>query len=176
MKKLNLLLTAVVLSCATLALAQTEKGVVMIGGTAGFDVQFEDSDNIVGLDVSPGFGIFVIDNLAVGADLTLQVVKSGDVTSTSVGLSPLARYYFGTGNTRIFIHGQFGYLTSKVDFGGGNDFTSSGGMVQVGPGVAFFLNKNVAIEGILAFTRYGGDYDYSDLGLRIGVQAYLSGE
>ncbi len=176
MKTLHFSLTMAALLCTTFAFSQTEKGNLLLGGTAGFDVQFEDPDNYISIDLSPELGFFVIDNLAVGAALSIQTSKAGDFKTSAIGISPFGRYYFGSGMTRIFVHGQVGYVTAKVDFGGGDDSTANGTLFHFGPGVSFFLNKHVAVEGILGYTKQGGDLDTSNFGIRFGVQAYLGGE
>jgi hypothetical protein len=176
MKTKSVFLAFAMLFSFTLAFAQTEKGNMLLGGTAGFDVQFEDPDNLITIDVSPTIGFFVADNLALGGALTLGTTKAGDFSLTNYGIAPFGRYYFGTGMTRIFIHGQFGFAGVKFDLGGDNEETSSGTALLIGPGVSFFLNKHVAIEGVLGYTKQFGDVDTSDLGLRFGVQAYFGGE
>lgn len=175
MNNLKFFLTIAALGCSILTFSQTEKGKMLIGGTAGFDIQFEDPDDVVSIDFSPGLGFFVIDNLAVGGALSVSYSKAGDFSATGFGISPFGRYYFGAGMTKIFLQAQGGYVTAKVDFGGGNDNTGKGYVLQGGPGVALFLNEFVAIEGMLAYTKTGGDFDTSDLGLRFGVQAYFGG-
>lgn len=175
MKTRNFLLTLATLLGATFTFAQTQKGNMLIGGTAAFDIQFEEPDNIVAIQVSPELGFFVADNLVVGGALSIGTTKIGDYSLTSYGIAPFGRYYFGTGMTRIFIHGQFGVAGLRYDYGGDKE-TSSSTALLVGPGVSFFLNKHVAIEGVLGYTKNFGDFDTSDLGLRIGVQAYLGGE
>ncbi len=175
MKTRNFILSFAMLSCATFTFAQTEKGNMLLGGTAGFNVQFEKPDNIVKIDISPELGFFVTNNLAFGGAINLGTTKSGDFSITTYGISPFGRYYFGTGMTRIFLHGQFGFAGATFDFGGDKESTT-GSALLVGPGVSFFLNKHVAIEGVLGYTKQFGDLDASDLGLRFGVQAYLGGE
>ncbi|MBI5914291.1 MAG: outer membrane beta-barrel protein [Bacteroidetes bacterium] len=176
MKTIKILLLNAALLCAFSTFAQTESGRVMLGGTAGFDVQFEDEHNIVSIDVQPQLGFFILDNLAVGSGLALVSLKQGDdFKSTAFGILPFGRYYFGSGNTRFFVQAHFGYTTAKTEFFG-EESTSSGTQIGGGPGVAFFLNNHVAIEGLLAYDIFGGDLDGENLGLRIGVQAYLGGE
>lgn len=175
MKTKHFLLTIATLLCATFTFAQTAKGGMLLGGSAGFDVQFEEPDNFVSVDLQPTLGFFVADNLAVGGSLVLGYGKIGDFSSTTFGLIPFGRYYLGEGNTRFFLQAQVGFQSTKTDSGFG-DSTASGPLFGAGPGVAIFLNQNVAIEGILAYNRYAGDYDISDLGLRFGVQAYFGGE
>ncbi len=174
MKTKNILLTLAVMFCAIFTNAQTNFGGILIGGSAGFDVQFEDPDNAVSMDLQPQLGFFLLNDLAIGANLTFATFKVGDLSSNTFAISPFARYYFGEGGVKIFIHAQAGYFTSKVDFGG-DESTNKGPIIQLGPGVAIFLNDHVALEGILAYNRMGGDFDTSQIGLRFGIQAYLGG-
>ena len=172
----NFVLTLALLLCATFTFAQTEAGKLMIGGNAGFDIQKQDDhDDIVSIDLNPMLGFFVIDNLAVGAALSVSSFKEGDeFTTTGLGIAPFGRYYIGPGGVKLFIHAQFGYITSKYD-DGTFEVKSKGTQLTIGPGLAFFLNDHVAIEALLGYDKFGGDFDGSNIGLRIGVQAYLGG-
>ena len=177
MKTKHFVLTIAMLLCATFTFAQTGAGRLMIGGDAGFNILKQDPHNIVTIDLNPMLGFFIIDNLPVGASLSFSSYKEGDdYSSTGFGIAPFARYYIGPGNVKLFVHAQFGYLTNKSDDPfGGDEFKVSGTQITVGPGLAFFLNDHVAIEALLAYDKFGGDFDGSDIGLRIGVQAYLGG-
>lgn len=176
MKTIKIILLNAALFCTFSTFAQTESGHLMLGGTAGFDIQFEDEHNVTSIDVQPQLGFFILNNLAVGAGLTLANQKQGDdFSSNSFGIMPFGRYYLGSGNTRIFLQAHFGYISAKTEFFG-DETTASGTQIGGGPGVAFFLNNHVAIEGLLAYDIFGGDLDGENLGLRIGVQAYLGGE
>ncbi len=175
MKALNLYLTLAALCCTTFLYSQTGFGHFLLGGTGGFDIRFEEPDNLISTDLSPELGFFVFNNFALGGALTVQSTKVGDLSSSAFGISPFARMYFGEGTARLFGHVQVGYITSRFDFGGDEE-TSNGTLIQVGPGVAFFLNKHVAVEGIFGYTRQGGDFDSSHFGIRFGVQAYLGGD
>ncbi|MBI5914292.1 MAG: outer membrane beta-barrel protein [Bacteroidetes bacterium] len=178
MKTTRILLLNTALLCAFSTFAQTEKGNILLGGTAGFDIEFERTANYVTIDAQPQIGFFVTDNLALGGSLLLQNAKRGDYfSSTSFGIAPFGRYYFGASTTKLFVQAQVGYITNKFESEiGGFDITSDGVYFGFGPGVTFFLNSRVAIEGVLAYTNYGGDFDHENFGLRIGVQVYLGGE
>jgi hypothetical protein len=171
MKTKSHFLTSVALFLATFVFAQTGQGGILLGGTASFDVP----DNITSIDVSPELGFFVIDNLALGGAISIGTAKAGDVSSSSFGIAPFARYYFGASTTKFFAHAQVGYITSKTEIFG-DDFTVKGSQISIGPGVAIFLNDHVAIEGILAYNKLGGDFDTDSIGFRFGVQAYLGGK
>lgn len=145
--------------------AQTGKGGVLLGGTASFQVQFTDPES-TNVDLSPQLGFFIANNLAIGGALNLNFSNS----YSSFGIAPFGRYYFeGEKSSRLFVQAQVGYFSTKF----GDDETISGTQIGFGPGVAFFLNDHVAIEGMLAYNIRGGDFSTNDLGLRFGVQAYL---
>jgi hypothetical protein len=174
MKTKLLFFSLVLVAFSSICFAQTTKGTMMLGGTAGFDVQFIDAaeTNPFTLDLQPQLGFFVADNIAVGGNIGLTYFKVSDVSTTSLAISPFGRYYLGSNNIKLFLHAQIGYLTGSTNFDG--DKTSSNGyQLQFGPGLAFFLNQHVAIEGLFAYDKWGGDFDASNIGLRLGVQAFL---
>ncbi len=175
MKKKSFFVAIAMLSFTALANAQTTKGSIMLGGTAGFDVQLVESSNVFNLDIQPQLGFFIADNLAVGGNIGIGFGKAGEISSTSFAVSPFGRYYLGSDKTRFFLHAQVGIIGNSTDFNG-DKISSNGYIVGLGPGVAFFLNDHVAIEGVLGYNKLGGDFDYSDIGFRFGVQAFLGGE
>lgn len=177
MKSKNFVLIITMLLCATFTFAQTGAGNLMLGGTAGFDVEMIDGsdDNLVTIELNPMLGFFIIDNLAVGATLQVSSAKQGDHKNTGFGIAPFGRYYIGPGGIKLFVHAQFGYASYKFE-DGGFELESKGSLLTIGPGLAFFLNDHVAIEALLAYDKGFGDLDgSSNIGLGIGVQAYLGG-
>lgn len=162
----------------TSSFAQTEEGSFLIGGTAGFNNQFEDGDDIFSFDLSPNVGLFVADDIALGANISVGYASFGEFNQTTLTLAPFGRIYIGASdNMKFLVEASGGYLYARV----GGDLINdpegvNGYIVSGGPGVAFFLNENVAIEGILGYTRVGGDFNTnSNLAFRFGVQAYLGG-
>ncbi|MFT5165655.1 MAG: opacity protein-like surface antigen [Saprospiraceae bacterium] len=174
MKNLQLVLTSLLLMIAHLSMAQLEKGTTMIGGTAGFDLQFEEGDNLFTLTLNPSIAVFTSNNLAIGSNLGLTYLKSGDFSTTFLNLLPFARYYFLGGNEKsvIFLEGKIGLALASFDNGGGSE-SESAFQYAFGPGVSFFLTDNVSIDAILAYNHIGGDFDQSSFGLNIGLQAFL---
>jgi hypothetical protein len=152
--------------------AQTDKGGVLLGGTAGFQVQFTDPESTTNVELSPQLGFFIDNNLAIGGALNLNFAKSGETNASTFGIAPFGRYYFEGEKSRLFVQAQVGYLSTKFDLFGDAE-TISGTQIGFGPGIAIFLNDHVAIEGILAYNILGGDFSTNHLGLRFGVQAYL---
>ena len=175
MKTLHVVFFTLSIFLSVSTFAQTEKGNFLLGGTVGFNAQFNDFNDIFYVAINPDFGYFLSDNLAAGASLNLGYTKIDNSSGTSFGFVPFGRYYFGnSANPVFFIQAQIGIVTSRID-NGFDSASSSGGVFGGGPGMAFFLTDQIAIEGALELVRYGGDLSYSDLGLRFGLQAYLGG-
>jgi len=183
-------------SCLAMgAYAQFEKGTMMIGGSFGADFTTNkskyDGNSVTNgkyVDVSfdPQFGIFVINNLAVGGGIGISTssYKEDDTDFKSVTheftIQPMVRYYLEPG---IFFQG-------KMMFGGAIDKDSENGETDkteyavngwsLSAGYAIFLNNIVAIEPQLG---YGGKgYRNKDtevksvdsgIFLRVGFQIYL---
>lgn len=177
MKKIQIVLTSLIIMTSHLAMAQLQKGNTLIGGTAGFDIQFsENDDNLFTLTLNPNLAGFITDNVAVGGNLGLTYQKSGEFSTTVLNLLPFARYYFSGSNDKqaIFLEGKVGLALFSVDFGGDSQ-SESALQYAFGSGIAFFLSDKVSIDAILAYNRIGGDFDQSGIGVNIGVQAYLFG-
>jgi outer membrane protein len=105
MKKVTflfLLLSALVISSVS---AQTSHGNMMVGGALSFSTTSYQGNSDLGnssTTFSPGFGYFVIDNLAVGANIGFSGSTNdtgGTKTErTSFSFGPFARYYKFTSN------------------------------------------------------------------------------
>lgn len=196
MRGMKTLVMVMVTSCLAIgAHAQFEKGTMMVGGSFGADFSTNKSKydgntytngKYVDVSFDPQFGIFVINNLAVGGGLgvSTSAYKEDDTNLKSVTneftVQPMARYYLDQG---VFFQG-------KLMFGGAKDKTTNNGNTNtteygvtgwsIAAGYAFFLNDVVAIEPQLG---YGGKgYRNKDtevktvdsgLFLRVGFQIYL---
>ncbi len=183
-------------SCVVIgANAQFEKGTMMVGGSFGADFTTNKSKydgnsytngKYVDVSFDPQFGIFVINNLAVGGGIGISTssFKEDDTDFKSVTheftIQPMARYYLQPG---IFFQGKlmFGGATDKDVENGDTDKTEyavNGWSLSVG--YPIFLNNVVAIEPQLG---YGGKgYRNKDtevrsvdsgIFLRVGFQIYL---
>lgn len=153
------------------AQAQTEKGDWLIGGR--LDLNTGENSTFIGF--SPGGGIFVINNLAVGGNIAINYQKSGDTKFTSFGVGPFARYYFGSSQVRPLLHGSVSYLSTKSVYPGFTS-TNTGTNLFIGGGVAIFINSNVSIEGLAGYsrTKYKDFAGSGGFNLGIGFQVYLS--
>ena len=82
---MNKFLLVVLLSFAFAAAnSQTEKGDWLVGGR----VDINTGENSTQIGFTPNAGYFVINNLAVGGNFSLNYIKSGDVKSTTFGIGP----------------------------------------------------------------------------------------
>ena len=177
------------------AFAQFNQGRSIIGGNLGFNSQTVklDANNstttqgkITNIAITPQFGYFIIDNLAVGAgvDWTSRTDKadgSDDKTTTSkFTFNPFVRYYLDPG---VFFQG-------RVGFGGGVDKEKNGSTTtttkhgvflwDIGVGYAWFLNDHVSIEPLVKYGMTVENYKDNDvkvkygiISVNIGITAYL---
>jgi Outer membrane protein beta-barrel domain len=157
------------------AAAQTEQGNYLVGGTA----QLNTVKNQTTIELSPSAGYFFTDDFAAGANITLSYSKygegSGVFKSTSFGVGPFIRYYAGSTGVRPFLQGD-GNFTSIKTKANGSSSTSTGITYFVGPGAAFFLNRNVALEALAGYSHaaYKNQNGRGGFAFRIGFQVYLS--
>lgn len=144
--------------------AQTGAGNMMIGGSAEISNVF---DRNFQFSAQPTIGFFVINNLAVGGDVSLGYVKPQNFDgSFSWNISPFVRYYFGENGNKIrpFGHLGFGY----GDLGGGSNWT-----LTAAPGVAFFLNDHISLDLTLRYVT--SKFETHQVGLFAGVQGFIGG-
>ncbi|PSR11496.1 MAG: hypothetical protein DA408_14025 [Bacteroidetes bacterium] len=153
------------------------RGSFFIGGSGvGFSTSPSDGDSSFGLN--PNIGYFVSDQWVAGASLILSAFRSelGNQTfsTTTLGFSPFARYYFGTAQ-RFNPFGTVGLelvqQTNKSN-GNGNGNTDSRNGINFGIGADLFITPYLALEGILSWQRV---FDNSStLSLQLGVQYFIN--
>jgi len=147
---------------------------ILISGSSDFGLSGQSSktksDNGDGdptkyfdFSFSPMGGIFVIDNLAVGLELTTGISRTkytddSKYINTWIILAPFARYYFLSDNIRPFGHVSFGGgsdVDTDVDTNGDKTkFKYSVVRLNAGGGVAWFVNEKVSIDATLAYRLY----------------------
>ena len=179
MKKFALL-TFIFFVFGSMGFAQVEKGKYLIIGNSHFKMQSQSSDKkINGFDYKPNEidihfkgagGYYILDGLAVGLGLKYHLEQqqhkinntvtqnSEDyepVNLSSFSISPMARYYFMTGNIKPFVQGEVGYgmgkdkgqilnQTNNTTFSKDDKFNvmSFGGSI----GGAWFFHTNISAE------------------------------
>jgi len=180
-------LLAVLIALAALnisAKAQIQQGYYLIGGDlANLSLGLSDGRPF-SMNITPKVAWFRNNNLAIGGfvDIGLSTAE-GQGTVFNYGLGPLARYYFGSTavstattsarrSSRFFLEGTVGL--QGVNVSGGSSTNGLG--IGIGPGLAYFINQNIAVEGLLKYTKavgFGNDGGSSLLQLGIGFQIYL---
>ncbi|CAN5310333.1 hypothetical protein BH09BAC3_BH09BAC3_10880 [soil metagenome] len=163
MKKIVMLLCASFIVLA--ASAQIEKGTILAGASSnlGFNSYNPSGSNststtVFNLDVKGGY--FFIDNLAGGIKLGFNRVSTGGTSYGTTTVGVFGRYY---------VQGKF-FLGAGI-----NSVSPSSGSssieVPLEAGYAAFINKNIAVEPALNFTKYDGG---SVFGLNVGFTLYLN--
>ncbi len=136
MKKI-LLLLAVVFATATVSEAQIAKGKYMIGGNAGF----QTGGNT--WQVNPSGAYFLMEDIALGGNLSIG--DNGGGFFTNLGVSG-RKYWSILDNTYLYGH-------AGVNFG----IAGGGGVgINLYPGVMYFFNERLAIDGALNGIGGGG--------------------
>lgn len=150
---------------------ETRKDNIMFGLSGSG--QLSRGDNILFGELAPNVGVFIKDRILVGGSLQYALVRyNGKNHHTSLGLYPMARYYFkGLQAHRFFLHGEAGYHRRTAE-----EYLRHGFGATGGPGIAYFLNQFVALEGVLRFGahQYTNGTTNMELGFRFGAQFYLN--
>lgn len=173
MKKLLIASALLLLSVVTYkANAQTEKNDWMVGGGFGFNTAKSNSE----FKFSPNAGVFVINNLAVGANVVLDFSKSGTNKVTDVGIGPFVRYYFKPDNNSVapLLHTSFNFLSTRIKDNNYSN-TTNGTNFFFGGGIAWFINDNVSFEGIAGYahSKYKGLDASNGFSMNFGFQVFL---
>ncbi|MDJ1501131.1 hypothetical protein [Xanthocytophaga agilis] len=177
------------------SLAQTQKGRFMLGTSMG---KFNFGKNYTELSLDVKAGYFVIDNLVIGltpsyAYTSADYPNGNNQKNNALGIGPFVRYYFGEGKLKPLLNTSFVYYnsTSKIiatmipypgapegeyEFQLKNKYK----LLQVGGGVAYFLNDYVSLEGLINYGRYL-DWDYDsvsyekagEVSINLGVQIFI---
>ncbi len=190
MKKL--LLSAVVLTTLAMgANAQTQKGYYMIGGDIGnISADLQKGGSTFGIGVTPKAAWFIQDNFAIGGQVGLGYKTQKHAGNTlTYNIGPFARYYFGKDqmsdvnintpkHVRFFGEANAGFAGSNTKIPGQDAATTNGFNVGVGPGVAFFVNENIALEALAKYDLtlgFGTTPTINHINVGVGFQIYLPG-
>lgn len=172
MKK-SLLLVLVLASAFHTADAQFNRGRLLAGGSLGFSSQKTNDISTNSFSFQPNVGFFVVDNLAIGADLSISIFSFENGKTQSFSFDPFVRYYLKPG---IFGEGSIGFGKVKIE---NDQIGSSDNSLfnwSVGVGYAWFLNDHVALEPVIRYQNSkfdDSDFSTSGLALQIGLQVYL---
>lgn len=165
------IIVAIAAMAASAALyAQTEKGDVLVGGNLGF----QTGENSNQFNLSPNIGFFVAKNFALGAALNFNSSKQGNISSSTFGLGPFARYYFGQTMTKPFLVTEVDFLSTTIKTGE-SKLSNNGFGWLLGLGFAAFINESVAVEAVSGYNynKFKNVDGSGGFALRLGFQVYL---
>ena len=182
--KQNIILALITIMLSLPTFAQTKKGDFMVGGSAYFGVPQPNKYQTFSGNIRPDIGLFVINNLALGVDMSVGFFKStysGNYTQHNqyLNIGPFARYYFDAGEKiKVIIETQLGYTWYKTRFYNIKDSNHSR-YWGMGTGIGYFVTNNVAIEALINYysddlkdetnSNMTGQYSFD-----IGIQVHLN--
>lgn len=182
MKKLLFMIAVILISTASFAQGNINKGNFMVGGQAGFDSKkYSDGDEKLStITISPNFGYFFMNQFAGGIRLSFlsQKYSEDEDASSQFEVAPFLRYYFlpSTNKTNVFLDGSYGFGSFNE---GGESSSYNSFAFMAGP--AIFLTPSAALEFGIGYMSQGGDaIDYGEgrlntFGFKIGFQVHLGG-
>jgi hypothetical protein len=193
MKQLLLLTTITLFSIS--AFSQLNKKQFLVGGSIAYDT-YKTTDYDFhkekhrDLQLSSGVGYFILNKLAIGADIEFYSYKLESLTedhrqsiSNTLYFSPFVCYYFFPKNNKLNFFGkiEYNYGTSKSKFLSDSiiyDFssktTSTGFSYSIGP--VFFISPIVALELSLSYNiskDKNGYIDANSFFAGLGFQIHL---
>lgn len=174
MKKF-LFASVVLFSSIGIAKAQLQQGNVLVGGqlsNISFGLGNQSNFN---LSVTPRVGYFVQDNLALGGKVGLSYYTAkgqGNLFGYNVGA--FGRYYFSpseANSENLLKHGRF-FVEAGAGVAGANG-VAVGSNFNFGPGYAFFITPNVALETAVMYNGTFGTGAKAGLDINLGFQIHL---
>lgn len=180
-----LLLTCI----CTVGFAQFTKGKILAGGSLSTNFNSYNNAGIsykqTSVDFFPQVGYFIMNNMAVGAGLSLGYSKykapsgslTGTLSSSSISFSPFARYYLDNffGQATFELGSNNTIITSTAN----STLHQKNSGWSLSAGYAYLLNEHVAIEPQIGYgTRYvkndsGNKTTNGNLFLKVGIQVYI---
>ncbi len=181
MKKFFLFATILLINI--IAHAQTKKDWYLIGGNiSNLGLDFQKGNTAFSFNLSPRVAWFIKDDLAVGAEALIGLNTAKGFTSISYGVGPIARYYFkdralqNVKKTRWFVDANVGVYGTNTKVSGIPSTNTNGLGVGIGPGIAYFLNENIALDLLAKYNLtvgFGNATTNNALSLALGFQIHL---
>jgi len=166
------------------AFSQTQKGNVLVGGDlANLGLDFQEGNTSFSLDLTPKAAWFIRDNTALGGYVNLGLTTQKGSTYFRYGIGVLGRKYFGDAATNLsrttkwFAEANVGIdgVNTSVD---GESTNTNGLGIGIGPGLAYFVTPNIALEALAKYNLsvgFGNSTTNNNIGIGLGFQIYLPG-
>lgn len=153
-----------------------------IGGAGGYS--YRDGENYNWDEtfyLSPSAMYFVKARLAIGMQLGFQTKRSSYRSSKIFSVGPEARYYWDFLAINPFVFGKLiVVLGNRVYLPTNNTDLIKAGEAQLGIGLNYFLNQNVAMEPIISFGKSNSNisfdpkYFQNELEIRYGFIFFIN--
>ena len=149
MKKFFIFLTASLIAVSVMAQDEIlfEKGTIRVGGASNLNftnLKIDGADystNTLMLGVDAGY--FVMDNLSIDVDVSVNYQKEEDESMTQYTIGAGARYWFPA---KFFVGGGVDLMTISFD-----GFSESGTGLKLKAGLVHFLGDRFAIEPVVGY-------------------------
>lgn len=131
-------------------------------------------------------GYFVIDKLAAGVRTSIQTSKyklqqidntTNLLIQRAYGFGPFIRYYILAPEKMLNFFGDAGFLYN-INSNNSNSFIRRSLSSSLAAGGVVFLNKSIALEGLVSYTQYANisidsEYSINSLKFKVGLQVHL---
>lgn len=162
-------------------------GDVFITGSVGFSSSKTGDFKSNSFNVMPQVGLFVTDNIAIGAMIGYKSttedqfdVAAYELKTNALAVGAFARYY-ATPKSDFSFFGELGaaYVTStsETDLPGSTEYKQNGFAVALSPGVSYFISNNFALEasiGALQYSTSKPDVDGAESTNNFGLELNLT--
>lgn len=176
MKKLLLFVSVFALFCSTgKGVAQIAEGSTLVGGSLANAKLLFGSAGETSIRLTPKIGYFVQDNLAVGGEIMLEASKVKNIDAIyKYGIGAFGRYYLGENEKGL--HSFLTYGRWFIEAGAGISGANGGALmfnVNFGPGYAYFLTNDIALETSLLYNGSFGGGNQNGLVFNLGFMIHL---
>ena len=182
----RVIITACALLIISTAFTQTQKGYILVGADlANFSLNFQEGNTQFSLNLNPKAGWFIKDNILLGPEVNFGITTYKGATAINYGVGAFGRKYFGaeatnlTRTTKWFVEANAGINGTNLS-GDDVENTSTNGLgIGIGPGLAYFLNQNIALEALAKYNLtvgFGSSTTNNNIGFGLGFMIYLPGK
>lgn len=125
-----------------------------VGGS--LNILHDDKSDVTQFSIAPEIGYNFNEKWAVGGEISYTHMKfDNDVKGNAFSIAPYARFTFYQNDLlRLFIDGQVGFSTSKVE----DEDSENGFAIGLKPGIAFRLSDNFSAIAKYGFLGYRDEY------------------
>jgi hypothetical protein len=182
----RVIITACSLLIMSAAFTQTQKGYILVGADlADFNLNFQEGNTQFSLNLNPKAGWFIKDNVLLGPEVNFGITTYKGATAINYGVGAFGRKYFGAEATNLarttkwFVEANAGINGTNLS-GDDVENTSTNGLgIGIGPGLAYFLNQNIALEALVKYNLtvgFGSSTTNNNIGFGLGFMIYLPGK